>query len=147
MRILFTCGREPQYVRNDVLLRALRKRYQMTEITDSRAGSLTARNLRLLPRLLKAVRRNDYDLIFVGFYGYLLVPWLRRVTKRPVVFDAFVSNFDTLCFDRKKFGPDSLMGRMVFHLDRLACHSADLVLLDTAANSLGFSRLVNNRQL
>ncbi len=139
MRILFTCGREPQYVRNEVILRALRKRYQVTEITDRGAGSLIARNLRLLPRLLSAVRRNDYDLIFVGFYGYLLVPWLRRLTKRPLVFDAFVSNFDTLCFDRKKFSPDSLMGKLAFQLDRLTCRSADLVLLDTAAQQRYFA--------
>jgi glycosyltransferase involved in cell wall biosynthesis len=133
-RILFTCGREPQYGRNEVILRSLRKQYQVIEVTDHQPGSLTARSLRLLPRLLKAVARRNYDLIFVGFYGYLLVPWLRRLSRAPLVFDAFVSNYDTLCFDRRLFQPDSLRGKMAFWLDKLACRQANLVLLDTASH-------------
>ena len=31
-RIVFTCGREPTYTRNDVLLRALRPRYRLVEV-------------------------------------------------------------------------------------------------------------------
>lgn len=133
-RILFTCGREPQYVRNQVLLRTLRQQYPVIEITDPQPGSLTARSLRLLPRLLKAVSRGEYELIFVGFYGYLLVPWLRRLSRAPLIFDAFVSNYDTLCFDRGQFQPNSLRGRVAFWLDKWACRQADLVLLDTASH-------------
>jgi glycosyltransferase involved in cell wall biosynthesis len=106
----------------------------MIEVTDHQPGSLTARTLRLLPRLLKAVARRDYDLIFVGFYGYLLVPWLRRLSRAPLIFDAFVSNYDTLCFDRQLFQPDSLRSKIAFWLDKLACRQADLVLLDTASH-------------
>jgi len=133
-RILFTCGREPEYTRNDVLLRALRPRHDLITVTDDRTGSLTARSLRLLPRLVRALRRPDYDLVFIGFYGYLLVPLARRLTHRPILFDAFVSNYDTLCFDRRRFAPTSLMGRLAFGLDRLGCNSANRVLLDTAAH-------------
>jgi glycosyltransferase involved in cell wall biosynthesis len=138
MRVLFTCGREPQYVRNEVILRALRRRYQVTEITDNQPGSLIGRSLRLLPRLVKSVSRDNYDLLFVGFYGYLLIPWLRRLTHRPILFDAFVSNYDTLCFDRQQFQPNSIMGKLTFQLDRLACSMADFVLLDTAAHQQYF---------
>lgn len=134
MRILFTCGREPRYVRNDVILRAIRKRYQVTEVSDSSFKSLTARSLRLLPRLVSALSRQDFDLIFVGFYGYLLLPWIRRLTDRPILFDAFVSNYDTLCFDRQKFKPDSLPGWLAFKLDQYACRWADYILLDTATH-------------
>jgi glycosyltransferase involved in cell wall biosynthesis len=142
-RILFTCGREPQYVRNEVILRGLRKQYQVIEVTDHQPGSLTARSLRLLPRLLKAVARRDYDLIFVGFYGYLLAPWLRRLSQAPLIFDAFVSNYDTLCFDRRLFQPDSLRGKIAFWLDKLACQQADLILLDTASHSNYFIETFN----
>jgi len=138
-KILFTCGREPEYTRNEVVLRALRARYAVTEVTDSRPGSLTARSLRVLRRLIPHLRRGDYDLVFVGFYGYLLMPWVRRFTHRPVVFDAFVSNYDTLCFDRRRFHPHSIVGRLAFWLDRTACHAADRVLLDTASHKKYFA--------
>ncbi len=131
IRILFVCGREPAYTRNEVILRALRARYAVTEVTDSRPGSLTARSLRVLLRLIPRLKRGDYDLVFVGFYGYLLMPWVRRFTRRPIIFDAFVSNYDTLCFDRRRFRPHSIAGRLAFWLDQAACNAADRVLLDT----------------
>lgn len=139
LKILFTCGREPRYTRNEVILRALHARYAVKEITDDRPGSLTRRSLRVLLRLIPHLRRNDYDLIFVGFYGYLLMPWVRRLTRRPVIFDAFVSNYDTLCFDRRRFPPNSVAGRLAFWLDRVACHAADIVLLDTASHQAYFA--------
>jgi glycosyltransferase involved in cell wall biosynthesis len=139
LRVLFTCGREPSYTRNEVILRALRARYAVTEVTDRRLGSLTARSLRVLPRLIPQLRRDDYDLVFVGFYGYLLMPWVHRLARCPIVFDAFVSNYDTLCFDRERFCPQSVAGRLAFWLDQSACNAADRVLLDTASHKAYFA--------
>ena len=67
-RILFTCGREAKYVRNLLIRRALRQQFDVFEVTDDTPGSLLWRHLRLLPRLLRALRRQ-HDLVFVGFYG------------------------------------------------------------------------------
>ena len=139
MKVLFTCGREPNYTRNEVILRALRSRHLVTEVTDSHLGSLTIRNLRVLPRLIPYLTRDDYDLVFVGFYGYLLMPWVRRLTRRPIVFDAFLSNYDTLCFDRRRFRPRSIAGRLAYWLDRFACNAADTVLLDTVSHKSYFA--------
>ncbi|MFV9506369.1 MAG: glycosyltransferase [Oscillochloridaceae bacterium umkhey_bin13] len=61
--------------------------------------------------------------------------------RRPLVFDAYLSTFNTLCIDRRVVTPDSLIGRLAFLLDRLACRLADLVVLDTQAHSDYFSRL------
>jgi glycosyltransferase involved in cell wall biosynthesis len=139
LRVLFTCGREPTYTRNEVILRALRARYAVMEITDNRPGSLVARSLRVLRRLMLHLRRDDYDLVFVGFYGYFLMPWIRHLTHRPTIFDAFVSNYDTLCFDRGRFRPHSIAGRLAFWLDRVACNAAGKVLLDTASHKAYFA--------
>jgi len=129
-RILFTCGREPEYVRNLLLLRALRKWSVVVEVTDHRPGSLLLRNIRLLPRLARALM-EPHDLVFVGFYGYVLTVLLRPLTRKPMLLDAFVSNWDTLCFDRKRFAPYSLPGKLTYSLDRQACLAADHCLLDT----------------
>lgn len=139
MRILFSCGREPGYIRNKVILRALHAQHTLTEVTDSRPGSLTVRSLRVLLRLLPYLRQDNHDLVFVGFYGYLLVPWVRQLTRRPIIFDAFVSNYDTLCFDRQRFSPHSIPGRLAFRLDQVASNAADKVLLDTASHQAYFT--------
>jgi len=136
-RILFTCGREPGYVRNLLLLRALRQHFEVLELTDHGTGSLLLRNLRLLPRLLPALRQG-HDLVCIGFYGHLLALFLSRLTRKPILFDAFLSTWDTLCFDRKRFGPHSLPGRLAFWLDRHTSLAAQHVLLDTHAQTRYF---------
>jgi len=136
-RILFTCGREAEYVRNLLVCRALRQQFDVFEIADHRPGSLLLRNLRLLPRLLRALK-TPHDLIFTGFYGYLLTLFVSQLTRKPIVFDAFLSNWDTLCFDRERFSPHSVPGRLAYWLDRQACLAARHCLLDTEAHKRYF---------
>jgi len=129
-RILFTCGREAQYTRNLLVLRALRQNCDVLEITDSRPGSLLQRHVRLLPRLLRALR-GSFDLVFVGFYGFLLLQMLARLTRKPLLFDAYLSTWDTLCFDRQLFAPRSIPGRLAYWLDQSTSLHASHTLLDT----------------
>jgi len=139
-KIIFTCGREPIYTRNDVLLRALRTRYRLTEVTDGRLGSLTARLLRLLPRLALALR-CPHDLVIVGFYGYLLAWFARQLTQRPILFDAFLLTHDTLVGDRGLFRPNSSLARLAMAVDRMGGESADHILLDTHTQADTFSQI------
>jgi glycosyltransferase involved in cell wall biosynthesis len=139
-RIVFTCGREPHYTRNDVLLRALRKHFNLIEVTDRREGSLTARLLRLTPRLIAALRQS-HDLVVVGFYGYPLVWLIRHLTRRPLLFDAFLSTYDTLVEDRGRFRRGSLPARLALRVDRAGAWAADRVLLDTQAQAIHFAGL------
>ncbi len=138
MRVLFVCGREPEYVRNQIILKALRQHAEVTAITDS-GKTYIIRHIRLLFKILFHHKR--YDIIFVGFYGYLLIFLMRLLTRRPIVFDAYLSTYNTLCHDRRVFSPDSFIGRMAFLMDRLACSLADVVVLDTRAHIDYFVKL------
>ncbi len=136
-RILFTCAREAEYVRDLLVRRALRRHFDLTEVTDTRHGSLLLRHLRLLPRLVLALR-GSYDLIFVGFYGHLLVNALGKWARKPIIFDAYLSTWDTLCFDRQTFGPQSVPGRLAFWIDQQSCLRARHSLLDTQTHARYF---------
>ena len=74
---------------------------------------------------------KDYDLIFIGFYGQPLVPIIRLFSSKPILFDAFISSYDTLCYDRKKFKPDSIFGNFFYWLDKHSCIVSNKILLDT----------------
>jgi len=130
MKVLFISGREPSYVRNAIILKALRKnRIEIIECSDSSA-SYPVR----LPRvLLKFLSRKNagFDCVFIGFLGQPLVSIVRRFTDKPVIFDAFLSSYDTMCFERKRFKPDSPAGRFFYRLDKHSCERADRILLDT----------------
>jgi glycosyltransferase involved in cell wall biosynthesis len=147
MHILFVSAREPIYARNDVLLRALR-RFATVDVVAPAAqpASLVAASAAAAGQAAAYLAARRYDLVFVGFYGSLILPLLRPLTRAPILFDAFVSNYDTLAFDRAAFAPTSLRGRMALALDRIPCALADAVLLDTQAHAhffvetLGVSR-------
>jgi glycosyltransferase involved in cell wall biosynthesis len=140
VRILFTAGRELGYQRNEVVLRALRRFARVEVVGSDQPASISLRSLQLLPRLLPRLATQPYDLVYVGFYGYWLLPFVRLMTRRAVVFDAFVSNYDTLCFDRRRFAPRSPIGRLTFQVDRSACRAADKVLLDTPQHAEFFAQ-------
>jgi len=131
MKILFIAGREPSYVRNAMMLKCLQKNgIEIIDCTDPSATYPT----RFLKVILKFLFQKDYDGVFVGFMGQPLVPIIRMFTNKPIIFDAFLSAYDTMCFDRKKFKPDSLAGKFFYWLDKYSCVQADCILLDTAAH-------------
>ncbi|MFW2387520.1 MAG: glycosyltransferase [Polyangiales bacterium] len=92
---------------------------------------LTLAYARLCIRYLRA---PQHDIVFVGYLGHFdvfparLLSWLRG---KPLVFDAFVSLYDTSVEDRGLFPKTSLAARLLRAIDRWACKLSDLVLLDT----------------
>lgn len=134
MRVLFLCGREVEYPRNQVILHALRRIAEVDIIAENGpARSLSLRNLRIAIRAIPSLLFTKYDLIFAGFYGYWLVLESRLLNRSPILFDAFVSNYDTLVSDRKNIRSGSTPARFLRWLDRTACRAAKRVLLDTNA--------------
>jgi glycosyltransferase involved in cell wall biosynthesis len=135
MNILFIAGREIDYARNEVMLRALQRLGRVEVVGErGRAKSLLFRNIKISLKAIPKLLHKNYNLVYVGFYGHLLMFPVRFISQKPVVFDAFVSTFDTLVEDRKRISADSLAGKLAFWLDRSACQFADHVVLDTIAH-------------
>ena len=132
MRVLFACGASPEYIRNRTVVRAL-QRGHTTKVIASTASRYPLRLASVLPRLAMAPGR--FDACLAGFLGQPLVPVLRMRGLRPVILDAFVSIYDTLCLDRRAFSPRSPVGLASRWLDRLALRWANLILSDTGASA------------
>ena len=138
------CGREADYTRNQVLLRAFQKIGQVDVVVAPKyPKSLVIRSCLVAFRAVPKAISKLYDLVFVGFYGHLLMLPIGLLCKRPIIFDAFVSTFDTLTSDRQTYAPNSTMGKLAFALDRSACHLADRVLVDTPAQVEYFAKLLS----
>lgn len=131
LKLLFVCGREINYTRNKVLLNAFSEHTDVINISSNHKSYLL-RYLNIILQFL--LLRKSYDVIFIGFYGHPLVVIFRFLTNKPIIFDAFVSTYQTLCFDRKKFSPKSIIGKITFFLDKKACSLANLVILDTQSH-------------
>ena len=78
--------------------------------------------------------RNKYDVLIVGFPGYQLVPLVKILSRKKIIFDAFTSLYDSMVLDRKLVKKKSLKARYYWLLDYLACKMSDIVLLDTQEN-------------
>ena len=138
MRILYITGREISYPRNDVILNAFLRLGEVDTVTGGETGSLIFRLVSVFARALPYSLKRNYDLIFIGFIGQPLVLLLRFLTRKPILFDAFLSVYDTLCFERRRFSPSSLMGRITFWLDRTSCFLANMICLDTQVHAQYF---------
>jgi len=84
--------------------------------------------LALAERLL----RRNYDVILVNGKIALLTTWLMKpFHDKPIVFDTFISDYDTLVLDRKVLKPNSLKARLVWWSDKLSIFLPTLSFLDT----------------
>jgi glycosyltransferase involved in cell wall biosynthesis len=133
-KVIFACGREPSYIRNAMLQQSLQQHVDLQLIGAERKGSLTLRLAQVAAQLIVQLRR-PHDRLLIGFYGHPLVLLAKKLTRAPIVFDPFVSTYDTLSLDRQYFAPTSLGARLAFALDQQALAQATLILSDTKTHA------------
>lgn len=119
---------DPGYSRNKALIRGLKQNgVQVIECRSSKSGIR-----KYLDLIMKHSRiRNGYDAMVVGFPGFQCAVLAKILARKPIIFDAFVSLYDSNVFDRKITPKKSLKAGYYWFLDWLSCRLADKVLLDT----------------
>ncbi|MGI5991525.1 MAG: glycosyltransferase [Methanosarcina sp.] len=137
-------------MRNAVILKGLKEAgVEVIECTSSSA-SYPHRFTEIFKKFLLN-KDKEYDAIFVGYFGQPLVPICKKFTNKPLIFDAFLSTYDTMCFDRKRFSPSSIPGKLFYWFDKHSCELSDGVFLDTNShidyfvNTFGLDRSKFNR--
>ncbi len=132
VRICYFGHYDPSYSRNRVILKALQRAGAcVVEVCDHSQG------IRRWWNLLVSGLAANFNIMFVGFPGHTDVPlaWLiASLKRRPLVFDAFLSMYDTAVFDRRTVPPNSLRAKRLFLTDKFACLMAKIVLLDTESH-------------
>ena len=81
--------------------------------------------------------QKDIDAVLVPFPGHFLMPfawWLTRAPRKRLIFDAFISLYDTDVLDRRRFSRWNPWSWFLFFIDWLSMHLADEVLIDTEAH-------------
>ena len=142
MKVLFIPGREPSYSRNSIIVKGMRRNnIHVVECSKESKWSIV-RYISVLFQFLKK-RRQNIDLVIVGFFGQPLVPLIKRLTDKPIILDAFMSGYQTLVFDKKRIRVDSRIAKILWNLDKKSCELADKVLLDTAQHCRYFSKEFN----
>lgn len=137
-RVLYITTKNTDYLRVTQEVRLLQEAGNTVTLIGSSEKSYRKR-LCTVYRALLSVRMEDYDISMVGFAPQLVLPLFgRKLQKKPLVIDFFISFYDTLCMDRKKFRPQSIPGKMLHRLDRRTLQRADLAICDTHAHGQYF---------
>ena len=91
---------------------------------------------------LYSKHRNNCDAVLVTFPGSFLVPLLWLLTRFPrkkLIFDAFVSQYDTLVCDRQKIGRLNPYAWLLWIVDFFSVLLPDECICDTQAHATFFS--------
>lgn len=128
MRVVYFGSYNQAHPRNRILIDGLRQNgVEVVEIHQR--GSYISKSWKLFWNAWQ--ERGEYDFMIVGFPGFTIMPLARLVATAPLVFDAFLSYYDSNVFDRRICKPGSMRAGYYFFLDRLSCRLADVILLDT----------------
>ena len=128
MKILFTCADKPTISRNKFHRETLSENFEYSEVV-SEAKGYAKRIPSILSRLpFKMVNKDAY---FVGYMGHFLVPLIRLFTKKPIIYDFYLSLYDVMCNDRKLYKPDSFLGRFTYWLEKKSLQDANFIIVDT----------------
>lgn len=134
MKILYFGMFAQKYSRNRILIKGFRSNgVEVGECNDRSHFIWGLRYLKLLKKFIQ-MKGYLYDIIFVGFPGQTDVPlawFLGKVFHKKVVFDAFISLYNSMVFDRKYFEEKSFKASFWKFVDWLSCFLADKIVLDT----------------
>lgn len=92
------------------------------------------------------LRLPSHQVVVIGYLGQLdvLILWpFAKIRGVPVVWDAFLSLYDTVVLDRKMVGRYNPLALFLYGMEWLACRAADLVILDTRAHADYFVQQYN----
>jgi len=148
VRLVWAGTYEPGFSRNLKLARLLELSGTSVEIVrepvwpPDRVGlaagglartALTAswRYPRLFARLLAHKAPDLYLVSYPGWFDMPFVWLVARVKRRRVLFDPFISLYDTMISDRRLHSDRSIRARVASWVDRLSLRLADFVIADT----------------
>jgi glycosyltransferase involved in cell wall biosynthesis len=137
-RVLFITTKNLDYLRNAQEIKLLQKNAGHVEVIGSKSRSYIVRLCKVYATILLCNMRK-YDKVFIGFAPQLVLPFFRwKFKKNEIVIDFFISVYDTLVFDRRKFREESFAAKILKRLDNVTIKAADRVISDTKAHGQYF---------
>jgi glycosyltransferase involved in cell wall biosynthesis len=156
LRVCYLGTYDREHVRNRVIIQGLRGQgAQVSEIhealwADTQQRVAAARGGLWQPRLWwqlactyvrlawRYLRTPAHDIVIVGHAGHLDLPLARLLTwlrRKPLLFDALVSLYDTAVEDRGLLAPESWNARALLWLERCLYRLPERILVDTACSA------------
>lgn len=142
-KVLFITTKQLDYIRNSQEITILRESADSVTVIGSNHKKYLFRLVKVFSSLL-VCRMRKYDTVFIGFAPQLVLPFFYWKMKRQhIVIDFFISLYDTMVMDRKRFKSESFFARILHYFDRITIAHADEIIADTQAHGNYFIREFN----
>lgn len=133
-KVLFITTKNIDYIRNSQEIDLLKKSAAEVRVIGYRDKGYISRLIKIYAQLL-TISLKSYEVIFVGFAPQLILPFFGfRFKKKIVIEDFFISMYDTMINDRKKFKPNSILAKILLYLDKITLKKAHEIVVDTCAH-------------
>lgn len=137
MKILYVAGREESYSRTRIVFNALKS--QGFDVVGCFPPDKSFKHYPgLLWRAARLARRCD--VVVVGFYGQIILPFIKLLTWKPILFDMYIATFDTMVNDRSAASAKSLKAIFYKWSDILSCKLSKKLVLETDDHIRDFSK-------
>lgn len=128
MKICYFGIYDSEYSRNKILISGLKQNdVEVVECVSRKYGP--SKYFDLIKQHWSI--RNSYDVMIVGYPGFQVVILAKLITAKPIIFDAFISIYDSMVLDRMQVKPISLKALYFWYLDKISLNVSDIVLFDT----------------
>lgn len=128
IRVCYVAGREASYSRTRTMLYGLKA--AGFEVVTCLPPDRSFKNY---PKVVWQFlcKKRGCDLIVVGFYGQLLLPIVWLLTRKPILFDVYISTFGTMIHDRGKGSSNSLLAKLFWLSDVVSMRLATRIIIET----------------
>ena len=142
-RVLYITTKNLDYIRVTQEIEFLKQRAKSLTVIGSPSKSYPKRLMHVFANLMKQSMK-DIDVSFVGFAPQLVMPFFKgKLKTKPCFIDFFISVYDTMILDRKKFKDGSVIAKLCHKLDEATLRQADFVVCDTKAHGQFFAEEFN----
>lgn len=136
--VLFITTKNIDYIRNTQEIELLKDCTNELRVLYSNKKNYFLRIFEIYYKILFCSIKN-FDVAFIGFAPQLVLPFFRKKLKNKIIIiDFFISVYDTMVNDRKRFAVASVAAKMCHILDENTLSKADYIISDTKAHAKYF---------
>jgi len=86
-------------------------------------------------RMYRRHKNLDYDVMIIPWRGLFTYPLAKLICKKPIVFMPTISIYNTLVEDRRKYGSNHPVARIVHFVEKVACKWSDMIISESDAQN------------
>jgi len=140
MKVCYFGAYDPHYPRNCVIRQGLVKNgVEVVECQIPIGFNIGKRYMKLYKKFHQI--KENFSVIIVAEFNHVVMPmayYFARRNRIPLIFDPFVSFYDSLVVDRKEVDARSIMSKVCFLMDKISMRLADCLLVDTEEHKRRF---------